>query len=190
MSGIGHNNGPHWQGARWRRHCWKKARADLLPTLPIEILRSRVRRAKALGLDYRTYASVRASTGRDVIGFLFSNNALRAFVDSRKIPSDREVKLQRLQGCTRIGLISRPLVPEELVAANPASLDAAYPAPDLLSNWPQARALVQAALRPGRHPADGVLLVGDATLEREWAEAGKLAGYLPADRFFTPSAQT
>ncbi len=59
----GHNGGPTLEpGGAWRRHCWRKARADLLPHLPIEVLRTRVRRAGELGLDYRTYASVRAAT--------------------------------------------------------------------------------------------------------------------------------
>ncbi|TMV67455.1 hypothetical protein FGG78_32035, partial [Thioclava sp. BHET1] len=64
--GPGHNGGPTMEpGFGWRKHCWSKARQDLLPHLPIEILRNRVRRAKELGLEYRTYASVRAATGHD-----------------------------------------------------------------------------------------------------------------------------
>ena len=63
MSQIGHNNGPSMETGRgFRVHAWSKARADLIPNLPIEILRGRVRRAKELGLPYKTYASVRAST--------------------------------------------------------------------------------------------------------------------------------
>lgn len=78
MGMIGHNNGPTMEaGASWRRHCWTTARQALLPTLPVEVVRTRVRRAKELGLDYRTYASVRAQTGHDVVAFLFSSNALR-----------------------------------------------------------------------------------------------------------------
>ena len=87
--GIGHNGGPTTEGGRtWRQHCWKKARAELVPHLPIEIVRQRVARAKELGLPYKTYASVRASTGRDVIGFLFSSNALRAFHQKEKLAQD------------------------------------------------------------------------------------------------------
>ncbi|MDH3263731.1 MAG: hypothetical protein OEM24_07010, partial [Paracoccaceae bacterium] len=64
-------------GAGWRRHCWTKAREELLPTLPLEVVRLRVKRAAELGLDYRAYASFRASTGHDVVALLFSSNALR-----------------------------------------------------------------------------------------------------------------
>lgn len=33
-------------------------------------------------------------------------------------------------------------------------------------------------------PGDRVLLIGDTGLEREWCAAGRLAGYLTADRYF------
>ena len=43
MTGIGHNGGPTLEpGFGWRRHCWTAARAGLLPTLPIEVVRLRV----------------------------------------------------------------------------------------------------------------------------------------------------
>ena len=62
MSGIGHNKGPTMEpGAGWRRYAWKRARAELLPKIPLEVVRMRVRRARELGLDYRTYAGVRAT---------------------------------------------------------------------------------------------------------------------------------
>ena len=65
LAGLGHNLGPTMQaGASWRKHCWVAARESLLPHLPIEVLRGRLRRAKELGLDYKTYASVRAASGR------------------------------------------------------------------------------------------------------------------------------
>ena len=64
-------------GTTWRRVSWQKARAELLPKLPIEIVRPRGSRAKELGLPHQTYASVRAATGCHVIGSLLSANALR-----------------------------------------------------------------------------------------------------------------
>lgn len=47
--------------------------------LPIEVVRLQVNRAKALGLDYRAYAGVRATTGRDLVAFLYSSNGLGVF---------------------------------------------------------------------------------------------------------------
>ncbi|MGR3660530.1 MAG: hypothetical protein ACU0CA_05000 [Paracoccaceae bacterium] len=186
-AGPGHNNGPSMEsGKTWRKHCWTKARANLIPHLPIEILRGRVRRAKELGLDYKTYASVRASTGRDVIGFLFSSNALRAFRHVAVLPEDRAVKLDALQDCSRVAMVSKPLTVERLLAENPEGvLDHAALAPDLLSNWPECRERVFAALQAQRLPADGVIMIGDTTLEREWSVAGRLAAYFPAERYFS-----
>ena len=78
MSGIGHNKGPtREKGAGWRRVAWKKSREALLPKLPLEVVRMRVRRARELGLDYKSYAGFRAANGRDIVAFLFSSNALR-----------------------------------------------------------------------------------------------------------------
>lgn len=184
--GSGHNHGPTLEGGRqWRQHCWRKARRDLIPHLPIEILRGRVARAKELGLDYKTYASVRASTGRDVIGFLFSSNALRAFQAKPSMPGYRVEKLAALERCARIAIVSRPLTPDRFLAKNPASqIDRAMPAPNIISTWPQCRLMVQSALAGDKLPADGIILIGDTTLERDWSEAGRLAGYLTAGRYF------
>jgi hypothetical protein len=188
-NGIGHNHGPALgPGLSWRTHCWARARRDLLPNLPIEILRGRVRRARELGLEYKTYASVRASTGRDVIGFLFSSNALRAFRDAPALPDDRLQKLAGLRDCARIALVIHPLTPADLLAANPGAIETGHAAPVWTDGWGASRAAVQAALKPHRLPADGILLIGDTTLEREWSEAGRLAGYLSGARYFAPRA--
>ena len=82
-AGLGHNKGPTLErGASWRRYAWTRARSELLPTLPIEVARRRVRRARELGLDYKAYAGIRASTGRDIVALLFSTNALRLARDA------------------------------------------------------------------------------------------------------------
>ena len=158
-AGLGHNNGPSMEGGKaWRKHCWIKARADLMPHLPIEILRGRVRRAKDLGLDYKTYASVRASTGRDVIGFLFSSNALRAFRHAPVLPNIRAEKLQGLKDSSRVAMVLAPLTAERLLAENPEGLlDYAALAPDFTSNWPECRERVLGALRADKLPVDGMI---------------------------------
>ncbi len=86
MSGIGHNGGPSVSpGASWRTQCWRAARAELLPRLPIEVVRLRVTRAREIGLDYKTYAGVRAATGHDIVAFLFSTNALRLLREGQEL---------------------------------------------------------------------------------------------------------
>jgi hypothetical protein len=182
MGEIGHNGGPSMEGGvSWRRHCWSSARERLLPTLPLEVVRLRVKRAKALGLEYKTYASVRAATGHDVVAFLFSSNALRVSVLRPAMPEVRAVKLAQVD-CGRLALAVAPLTPGMVEAANPAVLDGAHPAPFALAGFGEMRALLRQAL--GKVPSDQVLLVGDLGQERDWCAAGRLAGYLPAERYF------
>lgn len=184
---LGHNNGPAMDaGVSWRRHAWTRARADLLPTLPIEVVRLRVRRAAELGLDYRTYAGVRAATGRDVIGFLFSSNALRVLRPGDALPATVAARLADIR-VGRIGLANPPLAPAALAAACGGTLDAATAAPRLLASWSEARAAMDAARRAAGWPADAVVLVGAHDLERSWCEAGRLAAFLPADHYFAAS---
>jgi len=182
--GIGHNNGPSLEPGRgFRRHAWRRARADLLPRLPIEILRVRVARAKALGLPYRTYAGVRASTGRDVIGFLFSTNALRLLRPGQVMPEDRGAKLAALEA-DRVALVQGRLDPGAVLIAGP--LDAAHPAPAPADGWAATRDRVQGVLRDRRLPADAVLVIGETHLERDWSEAARMAGFIDAARYFAP----
>jgi hypothetical protein len=181
MSEIGHNGGPSLEGGvSWRKHCWSAARERLVPVLPIEVVRLRVKRAKALGLDYKTYAGVRAATGHDVVAFLFSSNALRVSLIRPAMPGDRAAKLAVVQ-CGRLALAVRPLTSGMVAAANPV-LDGVHPAPYVLAGFGEMRDRVRVAL--GKLPGDQVILVGDLGLERDWCAAGRLAGYLPAERYF------
>ena len=183
MSGIGHNGGPTVEGGEsWRRHCWTTARARLLPTLPVEVVRLRVRRAAELGLDYRTYASFRAATGHDVVAFLFSSNALRLVAPAPVLPADRAGRLAAIRDCGRVALATLPLTPERVEMAARGAIDAAHPAPAHLGRFPDQAAAIRAAL--GRVPSDTVLLVGEGALERDWVAAGRLAGFVPAERYF------
>lgn len=183
MTGIGHNGGPTLEsGFGWRKHCWTAARARLLPTLPLEVVRLRVKRAAELGLDYRTYASVRAATGHDVVAFLFSSNALRLLPPQPVLPQAQADRLAVLRDCGRLALAVRPLTSGAVMAAAGGLIDAAHPAPALMGPWREQGAAIRAAL--GSVPGDRVILVGDMALERGWCAAGRLAGYLTADRFF------
>ncbi|MGL4238782.1 hypothetical protein [Tabrizicola sp.] len=182
MADIGHNGGPSMAGGvSWRRHCWSAAREQLLPVLPLQVVRLRVKRARELGLEYRTYASVRAATGHDVVAFLFSSNALRVSVLKPAMPEERAAKLA-VVNCGRVALAVAPLLPGMVQAANPLLLDRAHAAPYALAGFGEMRAALRAAL--GKVPSDQVLLVGDMSLERDWCGAGRLAGYLSAERYF------
>ena len=180
MTHIGHNNGPTLeQGYGFRRYAWTKARHDLLPTLPLPVVRRRVKRAQEIGLDYKTYATVRATTGRDVVALLFSTKALRVFKSRIELPPDRKQKLIGIQACALHGLAVAPVAATQIKFD---VLDAAFDAPSVHANWTES-ATVMAQAR-GTTPPDAVLLIGDTSTERDWSMAGRLAGYLTAQRFF------
>ncbi|MGR3490840.1 MAG: hypothetical protein ACU0DW_02185 [Shimia sp.] len=177
MAEIGHNGGPSMErGHRLRAYQWRRAREALVPTLPLMILRRRVARAQELGLDYTTYAGVRASTGRDVIGFLFSDNALR--LKRMEVAEEVAVKLAAIREAGKVALIHAPAPLEAPM------MDVVARAPVLSDGWPAMRDRVVGLLGSQRLAREGVLVVGETALERAWSEAGRTAGYLEADRYF------
>lgn len=189
---VGHNNGPSMAtGLRYRTLCWSKARAALVPKLPIEVIRRRVKRAAELGLDYKSYASIRSTSGHDVVAFLFSSNALRLLKRQNTMPVDRVDKLLALQRCGRLVAVQQPLTPEAVIAVAAKSgidFDSVVSAPDLRHTWGQTRAVILSALTPVKLPADRVVAIGDTALEREWCAAGRLAGYISAEAYFGAGA--
>jgi predicted metal-dependent HD superfamily phosphohydrolase len=64
---MGHNNGPPLEeepGYVWRRYRWKKVHAAAWKTPSMGVLKFRVARAEAAGLDYRSYMLTLLDTGR------------------------------------------------------------------------------------------------------------------------------
>lgn len=177
---IGHNNGPTMEaGQAWRSHCWGAARKALLPHLPIEVLRGRLRRAGELGLDYRTYAGIRATTGRDIVAVLFSSNALELRKGQMQLATATAEKLASIMADRR-GLATAPLKPVDLLAAAP--LTAAFAAPAAFASFSEQRAALRAALGP--FSGDQAILVGAYGAEAEWCAAAGLAGYVSAPAVF------
>ncbi|SFR43545.1 hypothetical protein SAMN04488005_1921 [Yoonia tamlensis] len=183
MAGIGHNSGRVIEpGHTWRKHVWTKARKKLMPTLPVEVIRMRVRRAAELGLPYKTYAGIRASSGDDLIGFMFSNNALRVLRAGQAMAADRKRKLDQLIGAQRIALAHAPAMVKHLQAL--PQIDRAFRAPQFTDSWSSVRDQFRAMTADAKTPASRLVLVGDTAFEREWVETGKMAGYVPADVYF------
>ncbi len=189
MSGIGHNGGPTLEaGYGFRKLAWGKARKSLLKTLPIEIVRVRVARAKRLGIDYKTYASIRASTGHDVVAFLFSGNALGLSAGKPFIKQGEAARLAGLDGAAgRLAAIYSPLSPKVVLEAHPNLLDMAAQAPDFLSGWSETREKISKLVRSRDLPKDGVVVIAATEIEKEWCMAAKLAGTIAAERFFASS---
>lgn len=190
MKLLGHNNGPSMEaGFAWRKHSWAKARKDLLPNLPIEVLRNRVKRARALGLPYKTYASVRAASGHDVVGFLFSNNALRVLPAEQSVPATRIEALKATEA-TLATLVHAPVDPRTVTdQLKRQGVDiTADVAPHFADTWSEITRRVKAPLVAANLPRDGVLVIGDTVHERDWCAAARLAGFLHSDQFFDAQA--
>ena len=180
-AGIGHNSGRVDEpGKSWRTHVWAKARKDLMPRLPIEVIRRRVARARELGLPYKTYAGLRAASGDDLIGFMFSSNALDVMTRSAAIPAAKQSKINALRDAKTIGLAQGRVSPDQLTPP----LDAAYAAPEPLAPWSQTRADLQDIFAQTKKPASRYVLICETALEREWAEAARMVAALPAADYF------
>lgn len=192
LPGIGHNQGPPLDaGHSWRKHVWKKARKELLPKLPLEVIRRRVARAKELGLEYPAYASILLGTGRDIVGFLFTCDALGLRLEkSVEIPDSVAAKLTAVKA-THLLAAEEAAGPDEiakhLVAEHKLAIagTAALPDPDRVP-WTAGRAAIRAALDPLKLPSDTVVMIGTRAHERDWADAAKLAKFLPSDNYFRP----
>lgn len=186
MTYLGHNGGPSMEpGLAWRRYAWTRARADLLPKLPIEVVRRRVRRARELGIDYKSYAGIRAATGRDIVALLFSDNALRLIRSNARIDPDRAEKLDAIFRADLLALVHPPHDPQTVADANPILVSIDH-APGLKATFNQTRDRL-AALK-GTIPADGLVVVGETHLEKAWVSSARLAGYLPAERYFSQTS--
>ncbi|ABF64862.1 hypothetical protein TM1040_2130 [Ruegeria sp. TM1040] len=189
VPGLGHNGGPSLEpGALWRTHAWRSAQKKLMPnTLPKLVLQMRLKRAAELGMDYKTYAKVRQTSGQDVLGLLFSSNALRLLKDPR-LPEVERARLAHLKRAERLALTYPPLRPSEVARVNP-EIDAADTAPVFTEGWTEMRAKLQGVMRQRGLSGASVLVIGDAPLENEWAAAGRAAAYLSAAEYFGASAR-
>lgn len=179
QAGIGHNQGPPWGGG-WRVHCWRKARARLMPPAPLEVVRRRVRRAAELGLSYPDYASIVLVTGRDLGAWLLTNSALddgwgdvRTDVGQRAKASIRcDLLILTRAGGPGHETIRRALElgPDRLAEVGDGSLRA-------------GREAIAGLLKPHRLPPAAVAMIGTDGLERGWADAARLARFLPVERW-------
>lgn len=173
----------------WRRHVWKKARKELLPRLPLEVVRRRVRRATELGLEYPQYASILLGTGRDIVGFLFTCDALGLRLErDGHLPDGVRAKLGRLIRVDRMIGAEAPSDPAPIATAltHQYGLEiaaaVALPAPG--APWAAGRDAIRAALAPLKMPSDTVVMVGAQPHQRAWSDAAQLAKFVPAEQYF------
>lgn len=189
LAGIGHNQGPPLDAGRsWRAHCWRTARRELLPRLPLEVIRRRVARARQLGLAYPQYAAILLGTGRDIVAFLFTTESLGLRLERELSMPHRIVeRLQALERCDRLLMVEQGADLSGLardLSAQSMPFAALAVAPPRDAAWGAGRAAVRAALDPQRLPSDAVVMVGTTPEERVWADAAQLARFLPAGSYF------
>jgi hypothetical protein len=173
------------KGQKWRSFQWQKARDAAMPkAVPLMVVKMHVARARALGLDYPTYAAVRKASGRDIMGLLFSSNALRVVrAGNPKMPVAQEEVLSAVQGAKRLALVHAPLNAGEIMRAN-AGLDAVGVAPKFTQSWGEMRDHLGGFIGGQKLAKDQVLIIGDTGLERDWTAAAQAAGYIEAARYF------
>lgn len=186
--GVGHNSNAI-EGRAWRRHAWKKARAELKPArVPIEIVRLRIRRAERLGLSYPQYASVLLGTGRDIVGFLFTVGGLQLRL-ARELSAPPHVAA-KLRGIAAGRLALSPAEEDaeayraELEAATGAPFDAAAKAPEPRATHGARRRAIRGFLAGRKLPADAVVMIGDGAEDRASAEAAMLAKFILSEDYF------
>ncbi|MEM8658696.1 MAG: hypothetical protein AAF813_11450 [Pseudomonadota bacterium] len=186
--GIGHNS--RTVGTSWRRYCWTRARSDLIgQRLPLEVLRRRVRRARELGLAYPQYASILLGSGRDILGFLYTCDAIGLRLRRRlELPEASRAALAGLVGCERLIVAPREEPTEtfrlELQEVSGLEFAASAHPPDLTRGWAAARRSIRSVLEPIRLPTDSVVLVGTEAAHAHWAEAVNFARCLPPEAVF------
>ncbi|MEL7026737.1 MAG: hypothetical protein AAGO57_05845, partial [Pseudomonadota bacterium] len=100
---------------------------------------------------------------------------------------ERAEKLNAIQRCERLAFVAPASAMAQFSKTNGAIFDAMGVAPTLLDDWPNVRAKVAALTSERGLPPDGVFVIGQNALDREWLLAGKLGGYLHADQYFGAS---
>jgi hypothetical protein len=189
LAGIGHNQGPPLEpGRSWRAHAWRTARRELLPRLPLEVIRRRVARARQLGLTYPQYASILLGTGRDITAFLFTDGSLQLRLERAiAMPGRIEERLALLERCDRLMMVEADTDLARLgreLQERRIPFVALSTAPSRHVAWSEGRAAIRAVLDPRRLPGDAVVMVGTSPEERIWADAARLASFLPAGTYF------
>ena len=148
-----------------------------------------MRRARELGLAYPQYASVLTGSGRDVVAFLFTAEGLRLKLAKRlEMPGDVKTKLGSLIGVDRLVMAPEGEAPDafqrELEDVSGIPFRAGAATLGEYASWGTSRRHILDILRPLKLPADAVVMVGTREVELKWANAAKLAKYLPVEDYF------
>ena len=194
MTGIGHNGGPKRLRRGWQRHCWTQSRKALIgKRMPIEVVRTRIRRARELGLGYPQYASILLGSGRDIVGFLFTVEGLHLRLRKRlEMPAVVQGKLRGLEGVQLMSFApsGEPVEAFRAEVSDVAGVPFASVGPEAEGplGWSAARSAVRTVLDPLSLPSDAVVMIGMRDDEARMAQAAKLARFIPAKEYFSTAS--
>jgi hypothetical protein len=99
-----------------------------------------------------------------------------------RLPADRAAHLGAIVGADCLAMVHHPIRPEDVTMRNPVILRAAS-APTLHTSWRDTRDRLLSL--KGKTPADGVVVVGETWLEKDWCKTARLAGFIPAQDYFS-----
>ncbi|SOH95584.1 hypothetical protein SAMN06273572_11279 [Monaibacterium marinum] len=191
--GIGHNKPPE-SATGWTRHCWTRARADLVgERLPIDMLRVRMARARQLGLSFPQYRSILLGGGRDVTAFLFTVEGLHLRLQRElSMPDPVRSKLAEVSNCGLMAFAPSGEVPEqfrqEVSEVSGVRFTAAGAEPEQSAGWRASRDAVHNLLRSEGLAAQTVVMIGNSARETGWADAAQLVKFIPRAEYFPVEA--
>jgi D-glycero-D-manno-heptose 1,7-bisphosphate phosphatase len=208
---IGHNGGPPLNGPGWGSFVWRMAAKKAWKTPGPEVARLRLRRAAAIGLDYRRYQSISMHAGRPPTMVFFDlGGTLVRIVDGEVwTGSDGTVALlpgvgEKLHGLT---------VPSVYVVSNQAAVGEGRLSEDEANGfiqqvnaatanriddhrictapadtdhpWRKPRpGMVMDLLQTHRQPPTAAIMIGDGENDEACAANAGLAGFIWADEYF------
>ena len=190
MAGIGHNNGPKQVGLGWQKHCWTQSRNALIgKRMPIEVVRTWIKRARELGLQYPQYASILLGSGLDVIGFLITVDELQLKLRKRlEMPDTVQDKLRGFERASLMSFAPSGEPPEmfrrEVSDVVGVPFVGVAPEVEGVLGWSAARAAVRAVMDPLKMPSGAIVMIGSRENEARMAQAAKMLRLIPSAAFF------
>ncbi len=145
---------------------------------------------RSLVSPYPQYASNLLGTGRDIVGLLFTCDALGLRLErDGRLPGPVAAKLGSLIRCERLLGTEAPVDPVALAARITREYGIGFSSIAHLPGrpagpWAEGRDAIHAALAPLKLPADAVVMIGARAHQRGWADAARLAKFMPAEQFF------
>lgn len=170
LPSIGHNGGPPLD-LSFSAHAWRKAHRKAWKTPPREIALGRLKRAEAIGLTYRDYASVLMDRGSTLSVVVIAPGVLKAGPAAAV-----RAKLAAIPGAT-LFILSEP---HELLDA--AWLDGASEV--IRCARPEMSKAILAALKDRLLPPLAAFLVGQSDADQRLCERAGLPLFKPAAEYF------